>query len=228
MKNIIIAIDGYSACGKGTLAKFLANNLGYKFIDTGAMYRAVTWYFMTHHIDIEIDESVSNALSKIHLDFSTEKGFMQPEITVNGQNKEHEIRSLEIASKVSQVSAISAVRTFLVAQQQQIGKNKGIVMDGRDIGTVVFPDAELKIFMTASPQVRAKRRFDEMVKAGKDVDYDIIFENLAARDHIDSTREDSPLKPAEDAKVLDNSFMSIPEQNEIALKWAMEKINIEH
>ena len=208
MKNIIIAIDGYSACGKGTLAKFLANNLGYKFIDTGAMYRAVTWYFMTHHIDIENDESVSNALSKIHLDFSTEKGFMQPEITVNGQNKEHEIRSLEIASKVSQVSAISAVRTFLVAQQQQIGKNKGIVMDGRDIGTEVFPDAKFKFFVTASIEVRAERRYKELLEKGISVNLEQLKEDIEKRDKSDMMRKIAPLRMADDAILIDTTQLS--------------------
>lgn len=217
--TINIAIDGYSSCGKGTLAKFLAKHLGYKFIDSGAMYRAVTLHAMRSGADVEQAEQVVQLLHDIHIDFIKNIQTGRFDIALNHENVESEIRTLEVASKVSQVARIPEVRRFLVAMQQQIAANKGVVMDGRDIGTVVLPDAELKIFMTASPEVRAERRLQELLSSGASTTFDEVLDNLKSRDHIDSTRADSPLTLTDSYRVIDNSAMGIAEQNALALQW---------
>ncbi|MDA8886297.1 (d)CMP kinase [Bacteroidia bacterium] len=218
--KIIIAIDGHSSCGKGTLAKNLAKELGYLFIDSGAMYRAVTLYLLRNNIPLEEVAEDPALLGNIKITFvyDAEKSFY--ETYLNGENVEKEIRSMEVSRRVSPVSAIRTVRLFLVAQQQNIGANRGVVMDGRDIGTVVFPDAELKIFMTASAEIRAKRRYEELQKKGIHVNYQEVLHNIRERDHIDSTRDESPLAKAEDAITLDNSAMSKDVQARLALQWA--------
>lgn len=207
------------------MARALAKQLGYVFIDSGAMYRAVTLYFITHNIDIHNADAVADALEHItiHFEFNPQKG--TADTYLNNQNVEDEIRTMQVAQQVSNVSAISAVRRFLVKQQQQMGEKKGIVMDGRDIGTVVFPNAELKIFLTARPEVRANRRLKELQEKGQNLSFDEVLKNLQERDHIDSTRDDSPLKQADDALVLDNSDITREEQLQQALQWANEKIN---
>lgn len=218
--KINIAIDGHSSCGKGTLAKNLAKELGYIFIDSGAMYRAVTLYLLRENIDLE-EVSEDPALLgniKISFEFEPERSFY--ETYLNGENVENEIRGMEVSRSVSPVSAIKEVRDFLVAKQKEIGRNKGVVMDGRDIGTVVFPEAELKIFMTASSEIRAKRRYYELEKKGIHVNYQEVLHNIRERDHIDSTRTESPLLKAEDAITLDNSAMTKDEQAKLALQWA--------
>jgi cytidylate kinase len=212
-KKIIIAIDGHSSCGKGTLAKNLANELGYLFIDSGAMYRAVTLYLTRANISLDEVQADPAILGNIKINF-------QYETYLNGENVENEIRSMEIARKVSPVSAIAEVRHFLVAQQQQMGEQKGVVMDGRDIGTVVFPEAELKIFMTASAEIRAKRRYDELTAKGIHVNYQEVLHNIKERDFIDSNRAESPLIKAEDAITLDNTSMSKKQQAQLSLSWA--------
>ncbi|PCJ66365.1 MAG: cytidylate kinase [Bacteroidetes bacterium] len=218
--KIIIAIDGHSSCGKGTLAKNLAKELDYLFIDSGAMYRAVTLYLINENIPLsEVSEDPALLGNiKIHFEFDPERYFF--ETFLNGENVEEQIRGMEVSRKVSPVSAIKEVRYFLVAQQQEIGKNRGVVMDGRDIGTVVFPDAELKIFMTASSGIRAKRRYEELKKKGVHVNYQEVLHNIRERDHIDSTRKESPLLKAKDAITLDNSSMTKMEQSRLALQWA--------
>ncbi len=218
--KINIAIDGHSSCGKGTLAKNIAKELGYIFIDSGAMYRAVTLYMLNTGLDLEEvaqDPAVLGNI-KIHFEFNSEKSFYETHL--NGTNVEDEIRSMRVSRFVSQVSTLRVVRDFLVIQQQEIGKNKGVVMDGRDIGTVVFPDAELKIFMTASPEIRAKRRYEELIKKGVHVNYQEVLHNIRERDHIDSTRKESPLAKAPDAITLDNSSMTKTEQARLSLSWA--------
>lgn len=207
------------------MARALAKQLGYVFIDSGAMYRAVTLYFITHNIDIENAEQVAEALSQItiHFEFNPEKG--TADTYLNGKNVETEIRTMQVAHHVSNVSALSPVRRFLVKQQQQMGERKGIVMDGRDIGTVVFPQAELKIFLTARPEVRANRRLKELQEKGDNLSFEEVLENLRERDTIDSNRADSPLKQAEDALILDNSDITRDEQLNLALNWAKERIN---
>jgi len=207
--NFIIAIDGFSSCGKSTLAKALAKKLKFAFIDSGAMYRAVTLYFIRHHIALEDQQAIDNALNDIHIDFIPNA--LKTEIHLNDEDISEEIRQMYISDKVSEVSAIKAVRTAMVAQQQKLGSRRNIIMDGRDIGTTVFPDADLKIFMTADPKVRAARRYLELTEKGEDVTLEEVVENLANRDRIDSTRAESPLRQAEDAIVLDNSNLT-PEQ----------------
>ena len=209
-RPIIIAIDGHSSCGKSTLSKDLAQTLGYRHIDTGAMYRVVTYYFLQNKIDIKDPMQVNDALDQITIDFIVIGD--QSHTRLNGWDAEKEIRSLEVSQFVSEVSAISAVRRFLVTQQQQMGKNKAIVMDGRDIGTVVFPEAELKIFMTADIKIRAQRRYEEMIAKGSKDSFQQIQENLAKRDYIDSNRSDSPLKMADDAVIIDSSYLNRSEQ----------------
>lgn len=224
-QKINIAIDGYSSCGKGTLAKALARSLGYLFIDSGAMYRAVTYAMLQREIGIEEHSRIIALLPELHITFRNmpEKNYYHT--ILNGEDIEEHIRGMEVSELVSPVSRIAEVRTFLVQQQQRLGTSKGVVMDGRDIGTVVFPGAELKIFMTARPEVRAQRRYAELQEKGnREVSYDEILANLNARDLSDSTRENSPLKAAEDAVILDNSDMSKEEQNEFALKLAQERI----
>lgn len=225
MKKIIVAIDGFSSCGKSTMARQLAEKLGYVFIDSGAMYRAVTLYFLNNNIDINNSESVTKALEKITITFKFNPTIEKAETYLNGENVEQQIRTMEVSKNVSPVAAISDVRRFLVKQQQQMGIEKGIVMDGRDIGTVVFPNAELKIFLTANPEIRAQRRQKELEEKGQKLSIEEVLNNLQERDKIDSTREDSPLRQADDAKVLDNSDIDRDEQLAIALKWANEKIH---
>ena len=224
MKKIIITLDGYSSCGKSTLAKQMAAHLNYVFIDSGAMYRAITLYFIRHRIDVTNSDAVIEALTHIHLAFILNEQTGRADMYLNNENVEEEIRGLEVSNNVSQVAALEPVRIFSVAQQQLMGTQKGIVMDGRDIGTAVFPEAELKIFVTASPEVRVERRYQELVAKDPAITKAEIQANLEMRDHIDSTREFSPLKQAHDALVLDNSNLSRDEQLELALSWAQERI----
>ena len=215
MQKITIAIDGFSSTGKSTVAKQLAKALGYVYVDSGAMYRAVTLFAMQNgfinETHFDSDKLIANLNTvEISFKFNNKLGFA--EVFLNDKNVENEIRTLEVSQFVSQVSEISEVRRMLVKQQQQMGINKGVVMDGRDIGTVVFPEAELKIFMTASAETRAKRRFQELLEKGANVGYDEVLENVTSRDKIDTTREDSPLTKANDAIEIDNSYLSIEEQ----------------
>lgn len=218
MKKIIITIDGFSSCGKSTLAKALAKELNYVFIDSGAMYRAITLYFMEHSVNLNNTTEVENALGKIQLSFQYDHQSGKSDILLNGKNVENAIRSMEISNRVSDVAAHPLVRDFAVAQQQQMGVEKGIVMDGRDIGTTVFPNAELKIFVTADPEIRAARRFKELAEKNPNITMDEVMTNLSSRDHIDSTREFSPLRKAEDAIELNNSNLNREEQ----LQWAID------
>lgn len=218
LKKLIITIDGWSSCGKSTLAKQLARELGYIYIDSGAMYRAVTLYFLRNHIDWTDTSEVEKALKEIKILFEYNPKSDKSEIYLNGENVEYVIRDLVIAEKVSDVAAIAEVRKFAVAQQQKLGKKKGIVMDGRDIGTTVFPHADLKIFMTADIAVRVERRFKEMYEKNPNVSIDEVKNNLEMRDYIDSNREISPLRKAEDAVVLDNTNLTMDQQLNFALK----------
>ncbi|MEO6549515.1 MAG: (d)CMP kinase [Ferruginibacter sp.] len=217
MNKKIITIDGWSACGKSTLAKQLAKQLGYVYIDSGAMYRAITLYFLRNHVDWTDINEVAEALKSTHINFHFNPKSQQSEIFLNDENVEYLIRDLVIADKVSDVATIRAVREFAVKQQQRMGENKGIVMDGRDIGTTVFPDAELKIFMTADSSVRVERRFKELYEKNPNITIDEVKTNLEMRDYIDSHREVSPLRKADDAVVLDNSNLSIEDQLSFAL-----------
>lgn len=223
MKQICIAIDGYSSTGKSTLAKQLAKHLNYIYVDTGAMYRAVTLYAMQNGIvnkSKELNlEKLYKAIDDIELSFKSSSDTELPSIYLNGVSVESEIRSLEVSNNVSIIAAIPEVRVKLVDQQQQIGAYKGVVMDGRDIGTVVFPDAELKLFMTASAEVRAQRRFDELTANGMDVTYEDVLDNVVERDRIDSTRETSPLIKADDAIEIDNSKLSLEEQFDLVISY---------
>lgn len=222
---IHIAIDGYSGCGKSTTAKGVAKLLGYLYIDSGAMYRAVTLYLLRHQIPFDTEnEQLKAALDDIHLDFVLSEQTGLPEITLNGEAVEHEIRTPEVASKVSPVSVHPSVRRLMVAQQQRISENCGVVMDGRDIGTVVFPDAELKIFMTADIQLRALRRKAELEEKGIAADMTEILQNLSERDRIDTSRAESPLRKAADAVVLDTSHTTIEEQIQFVYRLALERI----
>ncbi len=222
MKKIIIAIDGFSSCGKSTMAKSLARNIGYLYFDSGAMYRAVALYCLRNNL-IEGDkidtEKLREQMDNIKITFEADPATKNSVTLLNGVNVEHEIRSLEVSRMVSQVAALDFVRSEMVEQQRNMGKQKGIVMDGRDIGTTVFPDAELKIFVTASAEVRAQRRYDELKARGDNPDYSEILENVQLRDHIDQTREVSPLKKADDALLLDNSNMTREEQEQ----WLKEQ-----
>ncbi len=222
MKKIIITIDGWSACGKSTLAKQMAKALNYVYIDSGAMYRAITLYFLRNHIDWTKKKAVHAAMKDINLEFRFNEKSGQTEMYLNDENVEYVIRDLVVAEKVSEVAAVKEVRAFAVKQQQKMGKKKGIIMDGRDIGTVVFPKAELKIFMTADNAVRVERRFKELYDKNPNVTIEEVKNNLEMRDYIDSHREVSPLKQAKDAVMLNNSNISEEEQLEIALKWAKE------
>ena len=217
MKKKIITIDGWSACGKSTLAKQMAKKLGYVYIDSGAMYRAITLYFLRNHIDWTDTNEVIAALTNINIEFHFNLKSQQSEIYLNDENIEYLIRDLVIAEKVSDVAAIREVRSFAVAQQQQMGTKKGIVMDGRDIGTTVFPDAELKIFMTADSAVRVERRYRELFEKNPNITLEEVKNNLETRDYIDSHREVSPLRKAEDAITLDNSQLTMEQQLEFAL-----------
>ncbi len=216
--KINIAIDGYSSCGKGTLAKSLAKLLGYRFIDTGAMYRSVTLYFINNAVDLASPKAVEAALASISIDFLVTADGGQ-EVVLNGVSVEGAIREMRVAERVSEVAALSPVRKKLVAMQQKIGENKGVVMDGRDIGTVVFPDAELKIFMTARPEIRAQRRWNELQANGDSISELEVLANLSHRDAIDSSREDSPLTLTKDYRVLDNSELDREQQLQLALQW---------
>lgn len=209
-KNFIIAIDGFSSCGKSTIAKALAKKLNFVFVDSGAMYRAVTLYFLRHKIDYTDHAAVVSALEDIHIDFVPNTD--QVQIFLNNEDVSEDIRKMEISDKVSEVSAIREVRQAMVAQQQKLGMKRNIVMDGRDIGTTVFPDADLKIFMTADPNVRAERRYAELTAKGEQVTMEEVKANLSHRDHIDSTRAESPLRQAKDAVILDNSELNQSEQ----------------
>lgn len=222
MKKIIIAIDGFSSCGKSTMAKDLAREIGYIYIDSGAMYRAVTLYSIENGLFNEgrIDAGqLKEQIGNIHISFRLNPETGRPDTYLNGVNVEDKIRTMEVSSRVSPVAALDFVRKAMVAQQQEMGKAKGIVMDGRDIGTTVFPDAELKIFVTASPEIRAQRRYDELKAKGKEAGFDEILENVKQRDYIDQHREVSPLRKADDALLLDNSRMSIAQQKD----WLAEQ-----
>jgi cytidylate kinase len=227
LKKITIAIDGFSSTGKSTLAKQLANHLGYVYVDTGAMYRAVTFYAMQNNLVSEdhLDkENLIKALPTINLKFHFNEALGFAEMYVNDVNVENEIRTLNVSRCVSQVAEVSEVRTKLVASQQEMGKNKAIVMDGRDIGTVVFPDAELKIFMNSSAQTRAERRYNELIEKGQKVTYDEVLENVQERDYIDTHREDSPLVKADDAIEINNSTLTKQEQFDLVLKLVEERV----
>ena len=223
-KKIVIAIDGFSSCGKSTLAKALAAKLEYVFIDTGAMYRAIALYFLRNNISFSDNVAIVDALSKIKLRFEYNPLTLKSDMLLNGENVEILIREMKVSSKVSEVAAIAAVRDFAVAQQQAMGAEKGIVMDGRDIGTVVFPNAELKIFVTADPKVRANRRLLELQATNPAITLHEVAENLQHRDLMDSTRAHSPLLQASDALELDNTNMSREAQFEMAFNWAKERI----
>ncbi len=223
MKKIIVTIDGWSSCGKSTLAKQMAKELGYVYVDSGAMYRAITLYFLRNHINWQKESEVEKALQNITLEFRYAENSGQSEIYLNEENVEYVIRDLVIAEKVSEVAAIKQVRKFAVAQQQKMGLNKGIVMDGRDIGTIVFPNAELKIFMTADIAIRVERRYMEMFKKNPNINIDDVKANLEMRDYLDSNREVSPLRKAKDAVIIDNTNLTIEEQLKLALSYAREK-----
>ena len=230
MKKITIAIDGYSSTGKSTLAKQLANHLGYVYVDTGAMYRAVTYFAMENgyiNADSFDKQTLINSLPfiKLHFQFNPELGFA--EMYLNDVNIETEIRTIEVSNFVSKVAEVSEVRSKLVEQQQAMGKGKGIVMDGRDIATVVFPDAELKIFMTASAETRAQRRFDELQSKGQEVPYEDVLKNVQERDYIDTHRDDSPLVIADDAVEIDNSYLTREEQFQAVLELVNEVVESE-
>ncbi len=223
MKQITIAIDGHSSCGKSTMAKALARKIGYVYVDTGAMYRSVTLFALRNCLfnddgTVKVND-LKEMLSQVHISFKLNPDTGLPETYLNGEMVERDIRGMEVSSHVSSIAAIPFVREALVSQQKAMGKEKGVVMDGRDIGTVVFPDAELKIFVTASPEVRAKRRYDELQGKGQPADYDGILKNVQQRDYIDTHREVSPLRKADDAIVLDNSHMTIAEQD----AWLIDK-----
>ena len=224
MKKITIAIDGHSSCGKSTMAKDLAREVGYVYVDTGAMYRCVTLYALRNGLftpDGIKEDELRQQMPNIQISFKFNAETGRPDTYLNGELVEQDIRTMEVSNHVSPIATLGFVREAMVAQQQQIGKDKGVVMDGRDIGTVVFPDAELKIFVTASAEVRAQRRYDELKGKGMEADYDDILKNVQERDYIDSHREVSPLKQAPDAILLDNSQMTIDEQKE----WLMQRFN---
>jgi cytidylate kinase len=223
MKKITIAIDGHSSCGKSTMAKDLARKIGYVYVDTGAMYRAVTLYALRNNLfdadgGIKEDE-LKSRMGDISISFRLNTATGRPDTYLNGENVEQDIRTMQVSNRVSPIAALPFVRQALVAQQQAMGKEKGVVMDGRDIGTTVFPDAELKVFVTASAEVRAQRRYDELKAKGMEADYNDILKNVQERDYIDSHRPTSPLRKADDAIELDNSNMTVDEQND----WLMEK-----
>ncbi|BDD08670.1 cytidylate kinase [Fulvitalea axinellae] len=224
MSRIVVAIDGHSGCGKSSTAKAVAAELGYAYIDTGAMYRCVTLYFLEHTIDLFDADQVSKALAEIEISFRYNDELKRNETYLNGKCVEDEIRKMYVSEKVSDVSVIKAVREDMVAQQRKMGREKGVVMDGRDIGTVVFPDAELKVFMTADVEVRAERRRKELLEKGEDADLSRIAENFRSRDHIDSTRAESPLRKAEDAFELDTSEMDFQAQVNRVLEEAEKRI----
>ena len=222
--KIVIAIDGFSSCGKSTMAKELARKIGYVYIDSGAMYRAVTLYCIDNDLfenDTVNESELQKVINTLQITFKINPESGKPETYLNGENVENEIRSMRVSDKVSQVSAIPFVREAMVAQQQALGKQKGVVMDGRDIGTTVFPDAELKIFVTASPETRAQRRLDELQKKGSNVSFEEVLDNVKKRDYIDQNRGISPLRKADDALLLDNSKMTLAEQD----AWLIAQYN---
>jgi len=222
-RKIVVAIDGHSSCGKSTIAKAVASMFGYTFIDSGAMYRAVTLYALRHHLVADgqvMNQDLISSLPDIKIEFRYNSLLQKSDTYLNGENVEEEIRHLPVSQNVSPVAAIAEVRAAMVHLQKAMGQNKGMVMDGRDIGTVVFPNAELKLFVTATAEIRARRRFDELTAKGEIVSYNEILQNVQERDHIDSTREASPLRIADDALVLDNSTMTRQEQ----LEWVIGKV----
>lgn len=225
MKKIIVTIDGWSSTGKSTLAKQLAKALRYIYVDSGAMYRAITLYFLRNHVNWTDKKQVRKALTEINIEFQKNSKTETSEIYLNGENVEYVIRDLVVAEKVSEIAAIKEVREFAVAQQQKMGKGRGIIMDGRDIGTVVFPDAELKIFMEADSSVRVERRFKELFEKNPNVTIEEVKANLEMRDYIDSHREVSPLKKAKDSFVLNNTNLTEKEQFQKAKEWAQKKIS---
>ncbi len=230
MKKITIAIDGHSSCGKSTMAKDLAQKIGYVYIDTGAMYRAVTLYAMRHGLISEGKvkaEALQEEMSHISISFQLNTATNRPDTYLNGEYVERDIRTMEVSHHVSQIAALPFVRTAMVEMQREMGKEKGVVMDGRDIGTVVFPTAELKIFVTASAEIRAQRRYDELIAKGEKCQLADILENVKQRDYLDSTRETSPLRRADDAIVLDNSNMTIEEQSDWLMKEYLKKASKE-
>ena len=228
MKKIVIAIDGHSSCGKSTMAKALARKIGYVYVDTGAMYRAVTLYALRHGmIDAEgrVDEQTLEAsMDQVKVSFTLNAETRIPETCLNGENVEHDIRGMEVSAHVSAIAALPFVRRVMEAQQKAMGRDKGIVMDGRDVGTVLFPDAELKIFVTATAEVRARRRYNELQAKGMDADYDEILKNVHQRDYIDSHREVSPLRKADDALELDNSNITLQQQDEWLMQRYLERV----
>ena len=228
MKKIVIAIDGHSSCGKSTMAKALARRIGYVYVDTGAMYRAVTLYALRHGmIDAEgrVDEQTLEAsMDQVKVSFTLNAETRIPETCLNGENVEHDIRGMEVSAHVSAIAALPFVRRVMEAQQKAMGRDKGIVMDGRDVGTVLFPDAELKIFVTATAEVRARRRYNELQAKGMDADYDEILKNVQQRDYIDSHREVSPLRKADDALELDNSNITLQQQDEWLMQRYLERV----
>lgn len=224
MKKITIAVDGFSSCGKSTMAKDLAREVGYIYIDSGAMYRAVTLYSIENGIfngDVIDTERLRKEIDNIHISFRLNPQTGRPDTYLNGVNVENKIRTMEVSSKVSPISTLDFVREKMVEQQQAMGQEKGIIMDGRDIGTTVFPDADLKIFVTATPEIRAKRRYDELKAKGQEAGFDEILENVKQRDYIDQNREVSPLRKADDALLLDNTELTVEEQK----KWLLEQFN---
>jgi cytidylate kinase len=223
IRKIVIAIDGYSACGKSTTAKEVANILGYRYIDTGAMYRAVTLYFLDHHIALTNPKEILKALKDIHITF-TRTGRNSSETFLNGLSVEKKIRSMRVSEMVSPVSAIREVRVAMVDQQRRMAREKGVVMDGRDIGTVVFPNAELKLFMTADMLVRAFRRQQELLERDQMIDLDDVMENLISRDKIDTSRLESPLRQADDALVIDTTFITLDEQVDEVIRIALSRM----
>lgn len=224
MRKIVIAVDGFSSCGKSTLAKQMAKQLNYIFVDSGAMYRAITLFFLRSKIDLGNEQAVKEALQHINLKFEYNDAAGKSDLLLNGENVETQIREMNISEKVSEVAAIKEVREFAVLQQQKMGEEKGIVMDGRDIGTTVFPNAELKIFVTADPEIRAERRFKELHEKAPSITMEEIKKNLEKRDYIDSHREVSPLRKAEDATILDNSHLTREAQLALAMQWATNKM----
>ena len=224
MKKITIAIDGHSSCGKSTMAKDLAREVGYVYVDTGAMYRSVTLFALRNGLFTDDDineEELRRRMPEIHISFKFNPETGRPDTYLNGELVEKDIRTMEVSNKVSPIATLGFVREAMVAQQQQMGKDKGVVMDGRDIGTTVFPNAELKVYVTASAEVRAQRRYDELKAKGMDADFDDILKNVQERDYIDSHREVSPLRKADDAIELDNSNMTIAEQKQ----WLLDRFN---
>jgi cytidylate kinase len=225
MKKIIVTIDGWASTGKSTLAKQLAKALGYVYVDSGAMYRAITLYFLRNHVDWTDKKEVKKAIKEINVEFQNNSKTETSEVYLNGENVEYMIRDLVVAEKVSEIAAIKEVREFAVAQQQKMGEERGIIMDGRDIGTVVFPDAELKIFMEADSSVRVERRFKELFEKNPNITIEEVKANLEMRDYIDSHREVSPLKKAKDSLILNNTNLTEKEQFQKAIEWAKKKIS---